>query len=666
MKKLIFMIMLLMISISCYAQGAQESYTLFLLNFEDRTGLENPLLEMFNDTMAFVLSRQTGPVQVRVVPTSDRNALLARAAMTQPEATPLEQGLLAAEWVDADALITGSYTKQGKQWSLESQVYHRREGSRMRQDIQIQGDNFYQLLDGFPAQLFQQFAASYVSLTTDSWKAYEEYRKGHEAFDNYNFFGALEQYDKALKLDPTLALAYAEQSYAYFITGRPEQATKAIEAAKQWLPKASPMEQLAIRILEYGWDAKQNRYRYTIGQIIDLAPGGVWDEILIHQLIADIYKGEGKQAEADQHHRQWFEAIQQRIRAHPEDASLLHSTAQRCGDYGYVDEAIDMELKAVELNLKESPSGGGLREALSGLYAHKGDMEQALAWAKRSLQTVQIVPEEGNWYTTYWYSYRWYNLTTWLREGKIPPERLLRWCQDVLRIPGLYQAHRVHAQYLIAETYEFMNDSAKADAILASLGAPRESDWMVIGAFDAPAENPFPDAPPFELLTDLTATHMGILGKEIQWEPWRDGWPMDGILIICSAFNKKYSGPTIDYPQFPAGAPYIHFNPPSVAYSCIYVEVPTAVEAQVRTGAGNVRIWLNDDPSPVIQGDSVWVAVPDIEINSVSLKAGLNRFLVATAYGVCAFNFTFRITDHDGNAIPCLRYVSAKEVLASH
>jgi tetratricopeptide (TPR) repeat protein len=397
MKHLILIGMLLTISISCHAQESQESYTLLMLDFEDRTGIENPLLARFNDTMAFVLSRQTGPAQVHMVPTSDRNALLARAAATKPDTTPLEQGLLAAEWVDADALITGSYTKQ-KQWSLESQVYHRREGSRARQEIQIQGDSLYKLLDEFPAHLLQQFAASYVALTTDSWKAYEEYRKGHEAFDNYDFFVALEYYDKALELDPTLALAYAEQSYAYFITGRPEQATKAIDAAKQWLPKASPMEQFAIRILDYAWDARESWDAML--EPTNLAPGGVWDEVLIHRLIADIYKQEGKQTEANQHHQQWFEAIQPRIRAHPEDASLLHSTASRCRDYGYVDEAIDMELKAVELNLEE-PRSWGPRYVLSRLYERKGDMEQALEWAKRSIQTAQMVVAGVPWYGTY-------------------------------------------------------------------------------------------------------------------------------------------------------------------------------------------------------------------------------------------------------------------------
>lgn len=661
MRKLMPICMILIISVSCYAQESQENYTLLILEFEDRSGIENPLLAAFNGTLAFVLSRQTGPVKVHIVSDANRNALMARAAATQPDATLSEQGSLAAELVDADALIMGSYTKQGEEWSLEAQVYHLKEDSKTRQEIQIQRDSLYQLLDDFPAHLLQQFKVNYVALTTDSWKAYEEYRKGHEAFERYNMLLALEHYEKALRLDPTLALAYAEQSYAYFMTGQAAQATKAIEAAKQWLPKASPTEQLAIRILDYGWDAESKIY--IVRQIIDLAPDGMWDEVLVHQLAADMCTQEGKKAAANQHHHQWFEAIQLRIRAHPEDASLLHSTASRCLNIGrYVDEAIEMELQAIDLGLNESLFGP--RRYLSVFYQRKGDMEKALEWAKRS---VQEAPDprlnESNFYLWDAYGTRWYHLATWLREGKISPETLIRWCEDVLRIPELHLPYRIHAQYLRADTYEFMEDSAKANAILASLGAPRERDWMVIGPFDAPMENPFPDAAPFGLLTDLAATYMGILNRDIQWEPWEDEQPMDGILRISSVFLKMYEEGFGDSGPPAWGAD--NFAIPSVAYSCIYVEAPAAMEVQVRTGSSMLRIWLNDNSTPVIKEDSIWEAIPDIAVNDVSLEAGLNRFLVATAFGSCSFDLTFRITDKEGNAIPGLRYISAKEVLAS-
>jgi len=67
MKHLMLISMLLFISIVCYAQELQQSYTLLLMDFEDKSGIENPLLAAFNDTIDFVLSRQTGPVQVRLI-----------------------------------------------------------------------------------------------------------------------------------------------------------------------------------------------------------------------------------------------------------------------------------------------------------------------------------------------------------------------------------------------------------------------------------------------------------------------------------------------------------------------------------------------------------------------------------------------------------------------
>lgn len=206
MKPLMLISMLLILSVFCYAQEPQESYTLFLLDFEDRSGIENPLLAEFNNTIRFFLSRQTGAALVRLIPTSDRDALLARAAKMRPDATLIEQGLLAVGWANADALVVGSYTKQGEQWSLQAQVYHQREGHKARQNIRIQGDSVYHLLDEFPSKLLQQFTStSDIDLTTDPLKAYEAlrrghyeaFREGHEELENYNTLG---DYDKTLKL----------------------------------------------------------------------------------------------------------------------------------------------------------------------------------------------------------------------------------------------------------------------------------------------------------------------------------------------------------------------------------------------------------------------------------------------------------------------------------
>jgi len=206
-------------------------------------------------------------------------------------------------------------------------------------------------------------------------------------------------------MDPTLALAYAEQSYVYFMIGQSEQATKAIKTAQKWLPKASPMEQFAICALAYSWDAESNSYRdyeyewlvygeeflpYPFEEeIINIAPGGVWDEPLIHKLLAFAYMREGKCAEANQHNQQWFKAIQQRLLANPEDASLLYKTATYCLGIGqYVDEAIDMELKAIKLDPEEGFEGK--RYVLSRLYELRGDIELSLKWV---MESVKYLPD---------------------------------------------------------------------------------------------------------------------------------------------------------------------------------------------------------------------------------------------------------------------------------
>lgn len=682
MKYLMIISMLLFISISCYAQESQESHTLLMLNFENKSRVENPLLAAVNDAIGFVLSRQKGDMPVDLIETSDRDALIARAAKTQPNTTPIEQGQLAAKWANADALITGSYTKQREQWSLVAQVYHQGESGKRRQEIRIQGDDLYRLMDDFPAELLRQFTdVNYATVTTDSWKAYEAFRKGYQEFENYNFFGALQLYDQALELDPTLALAYAEKSHIYAMID-PPQATPAIEAAKQWLPKASPMEQLAIRALAYIWDSEKNGYRewldmwelYGVKHLdpliatatVNLTPGGVWDEPLLYQLSALVAMQEGNREKADEYHALWFSAIQPRLQAHPEDVALLYQTAGYCIGIGkYVDEAIEMQLKAIELeteaNWREE------RYYLSRLYELKGDIEGALDWAKGFIQHLPDIDsteityvakdlESLSFHILRFRFYVWAHLGLSVREGKIPPQRLLQWCEEVLNLPDLSQSYRIRTQYLIAEVYDAMDDDAKVDVMLTSIGSPRESDWMVIGPFETPGGRKlFPETPPFDkLFTNLAETHVGVLGKEVKWESWEDEHPMDGYVYVWKMLNMKHYGRRNPY----------YFGAASIAYSCIYAKVPTAVEAQMRMSCIGplqvAKIWLNENLTPISMKSGS--GRPAGKAIDVSLNAGLNRFLVATIAGDQT-GLYFRLTARDGNPIPGLKYVSAREVL---
>jgi hypothetical protein len=157
------------------------------------------------------------------------------------------------------------------------------------------------------------------------------------------------------------------------------------------------------------------------------------------------------------------------------------------------------------------------------------------------------------------------------------------------------------------------------------------------------------------LFADLAATHVGIFDEEKRWEAWEDEQPMDGLINVWGKFNRKYYNKWLGF----------NFPIPSIAYSCIYVKVPTATNVQARIGSAEIKIWLNDDPSPVITTGTFQAPILDQRAKNISLQAGLNRFLVAMISSN-SMAFYFRITDGEGNPIPGLEYISAKEALASH
>ncbi len=85
----------------------------------------------------------------------------------------------------------------------------------------------------------------------------------------------------------------------------------------------------------------------------------------------------------------------------------------------------------------------------------------------------------------------------------------------------------------------------------------------------------------------------------------------------------------------------------------------------MRTGCAFIKVWLNDDPAPVIEVGTIRAPVIDQKVRDVSLAAGLNRFLVEMESSN-SMAFYFRITDSDGNPVPGLEFFSAKEVFISH
>ncbi len=672
MQRLMLIGILLAISISCYAQESQESYTLLLLDFEDRSGIENPLLAAFNDTISFVLSRQIHPVRIRSILTADRNALLARVAATQPDTTLLEQGLIVAEWVNADALIAGSYTKHGAQWSLEAQVYHRREGRKVRQEIKIQADSLYRLLDEFPAHLLQQFTdASYVALTTDSWKAYEEFRKGHETLENYNFLGALEYYNKALELDPTLALAYAEQSYAYFITGQGDKATEAINRALQYVSRASPIEQRAIRALAFCWDAAARSYRYE--GVDFLISGGAYDEEWLSWVMANAHDEKGRLEEAAKEYELWFTLAEERSQWKGDDPSYLLTLASKCaGAHIHLDKAIEY----AEQLLQEDPLPMRVVNLLVYLYGQQGQMQKSFQLALTDASTT-IEERERDSITSaqsLGIANRWDALVQIILDHDVSLEQVRQCCQPLMDCDD--RDTRVESHYLLAWSHARGDDLDTAKSLYAQIGAPWEQDWWVIGPFDGDVYDLDSVLPPEEG-THLNQIYEGAAAP-VGWKRVDDGY-LNGYVEFTRVLDfpeEQLIGGTIGGGIYPRAFPGSGFQKPysphrRIVYALIYMESGSAQKAALRlnySGDTQWKLWLND--TAVFRSDGVVVTGDQSEdgskvlIDSMELRAGLNKILMKLVQ--CenrGLRLALQVTDPDGNPIPGLRFRPANEVI---
>lgn len=106
-----------------------EEYTLFVGEFENRTGIVNPLLDSVNDTLDFLFSRSQ-LANIHPVSSGLRSAYLQRARYEQPNVNAIQLNLLAGRYAKADAVLVGSYSKTGAEWSMDAQLYVTRGGSR--------------------------------------------------------------------------------------------------------------------------------------------------------------------------------------------------------------------------------------------------------------------------------------------------------------------------------------------------------------------------------------------------------------------------------------------------------------------------------------------------------------------------------------------------------
>lgn len=160
--------------------------------------------------------------------------------------------------------------------------------------------------------------------------------------------------------------------------------------------------------------------------------------------------------------------------------------------------------------------------------------------------------------------------------------------------------------------------------------------WCIVGPFSNRDRGGFATAYPPETEGDWSQEFDGATGKVRAFDVARPG------LVVLDHVDLR--------PLFAPGEWL-------VAYARIHVRSPDERPAQLRLGSDDtITGWWNH--KQVIAKDVYRAAAPDQEVIPITLRKGDNVLLLKVCQGGGGWEFFFRITDLDGEAIEGLTYGS--------
>lgn len=391
--------MLLMISVSCYAQGSGE-YTLFVGEFENRTDIVNPLLSYLSDTLDFLFSRSK-LADIQPVSPGLRSAYLQRARNENPDLDAAQLTLLAAKYANADAVLVGFYTKTDTQWTMEAQLSVTREDRRARENIRLVRKDVYSLLDNMAAEVGKRLGmGQYMLLSTKSWEAYEAYRQGHLAYYDFNLMGAMNQFKEAIQLDPQLAVAQAELGISYAMMSMLDQAGAAFAEASKNLQYASEHEKLVVMGLEgfykYYWVLRRGGGGLAGADMPSMREDKVWDEPWLSSYIS---MTSGDKALSNRVYKQWLVSATAYAEAGFYGVAELVDAVNKCfkgfsstGDIQFLNAALQFVVQAADMEANDGYDDAWKYWGFADIYGNMGKSADAKKHREQWLQAIKGKP----------------------------------------------------------------------------------------------------------------------------------------------------------------------------------------------------------------------------------------------------------------------------------
>ena len=338
-----------------------------------------------------------------------------------PESTiRLDEALDIASKVQAEVVVTGSFARLDDKIRVDVQLYDARDGRLLASE---------RLVVEQPAQLLTQVdllslkLASYLNATADqgassdlasvmtnNLQAYRYYSLGVEKANELLNAEAVALLEKAVRLDPEFAMAYARIGYTYALSWvRPDEAKPYLEKAFQLSGRLTEKDRLSINawyaVAHRDYPAAIETYRKIISQY-PLEVEAYWrlsrllrGEELMEESIEVAKQGLAVDSEAKDlynvmgitfmemgRHDEAITALHRYIELAPEDPNIYDSLGMAYQWAGRYDEAIQTFEKGLSLN----PQFDIAILHLGNTYVWQGRYREALGQYRRLIQAASF------------------------------------------------------------------------------------------------------------------------------------------------------------------------------------------------------------------------------------------------------------------------------------
>ncbi len=437
---------------------------------------------------------------------------------------------------------------------------------------------------------------------------------------------SINAYETAIQLNPTSYQLYDLLASSYI---RAMQYPNAITTYHQALE--APLRQIDHDLIIQ----KITTYYTQQGQENEIIP--FLEEIkpimqnstVLYELLGDHYKIAGDQENADSAYTKWLKLKKKALNNQHNPWQYLSLIDELLEKDLFPDAALTL---AKYSYYKEAHSGYGFPTTLGKVCAVKGLFDEAIRHYKYALSQI------SNERTLIFF---WRQITD-ISEKVNDEELYLQKLQNLTKmLPAEYtnshaENFRVKLQLKLAEFYSKNNKHNKAMKQLQNTGFIHEDAWYAIGPFDNTAGIGYNTEYISEesSLIELKKLYDGI-DEQIGWKKHTDD-TLNGFIHLSSDITQ------------------------SVSYAWTALHATEEQQAQVRFGSDNqAKIWFNGEL--LFEKTKNQPAGIDNSIIPVTLKSGINSFLVKVCNENDKCGFYLRLTDPDGKPMNDIQILDAPD-----